>query len=117
MKNRRCDMDHRPQQSIPGVSRLGLGALVCCLALPLTSGCNRDREQMPAETSAAAPQVAGVKVTVQPVTFRSVQRRVGVVGTLYGYEEISLGAKVEGRVRKINHDVSDRVKPGETLLE
>ena len=53
----------------------------------------------------------------QPVTFRPVQRTVGLVGTLHGYEEISLGAKVDGRVRKIAHDVADRVKPGEVLLE
>ena len=37
---------------------------------------------------------------MQPVTFRPVQRIVGVVGTLHGYEEIKLKAKVAGRVRE-----------------
>ena len=54
---------------------------------------------------------------MQPVTVRSVQRTVACVGTLHGYEEISVAAKVEGRMRKIMHDVADRVGPGEVLLE
>ena len=87
------------------------------LAAALTAGCNGKREKMPAESAVEATEPHSVKVTVQPVTFRSVQRMVGVVGTLHGYEEISLGAKVAGRVRKISHDVADRVKPGELLLE
>ena len=92
-------------------------ALALALAVALTPGCNRNREQLPAEAGTSAENAQAVKVTVAPVTHRSVQRMVGVVGTLHGYEEISLGAKVEGRVRKISHDVADRVKPGETLLE
>ncbi len=91
-------------------------AIACCLAMAL--GCNRqEREKMPAEAGASPQNSQAIKVTVQPVTFRPVQRQVGVVGTLHGYEEISLAAKVMGRVRKISHDVADRVRPGETLLE
>jgi RND family efflux transporter MFP subunit len=93
-----------------------LTMLAALVASVIASGCNREREQLPPSTSANAAD-SSVKVTVQPITFRRVQRRVGVVGTLHGYEEISLGAKVQGRVKKITHDVSDRVKPGETLLE
>ncbi|MBI3838384.1 MAG: efflux RND transporter periplasmic adaptor subunit [Planctomycetia bacterium] len=86
-------------------------------AVVLAAGCNRQREKLPAEEAVSPGDPKAVKVTVQPVTFRPVQRTVGVVGTLHGYEEISLGAKVAGRVRKIAHDVSDRVRPGELLLE
>src|ERR1700690_3406028 len=85
-----------------------LAALVTSV---IASGCNREREQLPPSTAANAGD-SSVKVTVQPITFRRVRRRVGVVGTLHGYEEIALGAKVQGRVKKITHDVSDRVKPG-----
>jgi membrane fusion protein, multidrug efflux system len=83
----------------------------------LAIGCGRDRENLPAEEASAADQSQAVKVTIEPVTFRSVKRIVGVVGTLHGYEEITLGAKVGGRVRKISRDVSDRIRPGELLLE
>ena len=72
---------------------------------------------MPAEAASSSADPKTVMVTVQPVTIRAVQRQVGLVGTLHGYEEISLGTKVEGRVHKILHDVADHVTPGETLLE
>src|SRR5262245_6590476 len=94
-----------------------IGASALVLLLVFVAGCSDTREQLPATSAATPVESKAVKVTVEPVTFRSVQRIVGVVGTLHGYEEISLGAKVEGRVHKIAHDVADRVKPGEVLLE
>jgi RND family efflux transporter MFP subunit len=83
----------------------------------LTLGCSRSGEPLPPEAGAASDHSAGVKVTAEPVSFRPVQRYVGVVGTLYGYEETALGAEVGGRVLRISHDVADRVRPGEVLLE
>lgn len=74
------------------------------------------REALPTDTSAASE--AGVAmVTVSPVKQIEVQRTVEAVGTLYGFEEVTISAKVEGRVKKLNHDVSDRIKPGELLVE
>jgi multidrug efflux pump subunit AcrA (membrane-fusion protein) len=96
--------------------RSGRWTYACLVFVALAIGCNRQREQLPPE-AASEGDAQSIKVTVQPVTFRPVQRYVGLVGTLHGYEEISLGAKVQGRVRKITHDVADRVRPGETLLE
>jgi RND family efflux transporter MFP subunit len=46
-----------------------------------------------------------------------VQRTVEGVGTVHGFEEITIAVRVEGRVRKLRFDVADRVKPGELLLE
>jgi RND family efflux transporter MFP subunit len=51
------------------------------------------------------------------VAHRFVQRTVEAVGTLHGFEEVAISAKVEGRVRRLLRDVADRVKPGELLLE
>lgn len=87
------------------------------LASIALTGCGQQREQMPAEAKVAAPKSNDIKVTAEPLALRSVQRMVGVVGTLHGCEEISLAAKVEGRVKKVAHDMSDRVQPGEILLE
>ncbi len=59
----------------------------------------------------------GVAVTVERVTARPVKQTVRAVGTLYGYEEVTISAKVEGRALKAHRDVGDVVRPGETLLE
>jgi len=56
-------------------------------------------------------------VTAEPVTIRSVKRSIDAVGTLYGFEEIVVSSKVEGRVLRVHHDVSDRIAPGELLIE
>ena len=56
-------------------------------------------------------------VTLENVSLRPVQRTIETVGTLFPFEQVIECAKVEGRVRKIAHDVGDRVKPGDMLLE
>ncbi len=58
-----------------------------------------------------------VVVTVSHIEPRVVQRYVGAVGTLHGFEEVTLSSKQEGRVLKIYHDLSSVVQPGERLLE
>jgi RND family efflux transporter MFP subunit len=58
-----------------------------------------------------------VAVTIAPATTRAVQRRVRVVGTLAGHEEVTVTPKVEGRVARLLYEVGDVVKPGELLLE
>jgi len=46
-----------------------------------------------------------------------VERHVAVVGTLNGYEQVTITPKVEGRVKVIHFDIGDRVTPGTVLLE
>lgn len=58
-----------------------------------------------------------IVVTTEPIVFRDVQRYVEAVGTLNGFEEITLSSKQEGRVLRVHHDLSSVVKPGELLLE
>lgn len=76
-----------------------------------------EKETLPPETETSERDPAAVPVTVEPVAFRSVQRKVEAIGTLYGYEEVTIAAKMDGRVRRVHHDVSDAVKPGELLVE
>lgn len=75
------------------------------------------REPWPADAPRSERDPNTVMVTAAPVTCRPVQRIVHAVGTLHGFEEVSLAARVEGRVRQLHHDVADQVKPGELLLE
>lgn len=58
-----------------------------------------------------------VVVTAQPVALRPIQRTVDAVGTLHGFEELTVSSKVEGRVVRIHYDLSSVVKPGDILLE
>src|SRR5205823_1637863 len=72
------------------------------------------------ETSASASGTAAVRpisVTVADLERRSVERSVDVVGTLKGWEEVTIGAKKGGRVLKVFHDFGDTVEPGRPLLE
>lgn len=72
-----------------------------------------------AAASATVPTVAVAPtvVTVSPVTARPIERSVSIVGSLWGQEEITVAPKVEGRVKRILHDMGDVVQPGELLLE
>jgi RND family efflux transporter MFP subunit len=74
------------------------------------------RDSLPPETASDVPAGA-VAVTLQSVVLRPVQRTIETVGTLHPFEQVVECAKVEGRVRRIVHDVGDRVKPGDLLLE
>ncbi len=75
------------------------------------------KESLPPGSSSEAHNPSTVIVTVEPVTRRSVQRTVEALGTLHGFEEVSISARIEGRIRKVLHDVADRVRPDELLLE
>ena len=74
-----------------------------------------ERIQLP--DSKAKDFGGALPVTAEAIGYRTVQRTVEAVGTLHGYEEVSLSAKVEGRVVKIHHDLSSRLNPGELLIE
>ena len=78
---------------------------------------HQEKESLPTEVVDESHRSKAVTVTVEPVMHRPVQRTVEALGTLHGYEEVPMTARVEGRVRKVYHDVSDRVEPGELLLE
>ena len=58
-----------------------------------------------------------VPVVVDAVTMRNVQRNVQIVGTFHGFDEITVSPKVEGRIKRVQFDIGDKVKPGQTLLE
>jgi membrane fusion protein (multidrug efflux system) len=71
----------------------------------------------------AEPSVKGptapkaVPVTVAPLEHRTVERTVDVVGSLRGWEQVTVGSKRTGRVARVLHDMGDRVRPGEPLVE
>src|SRR5258707_15558378 len=58
-----------------------------------------------------------VKAHVVPVVSRSVQRTVDSVGSLFAFEEVTVGSEVEGRVAQVFVDVGDAVARGRALVK
>lgn len=74
--------------------------------------------EKPSDSMSTGPaDLPPVVVTVEPLRTRSVQREVTAVGTLYGFDEVTLAPKAEGRVRHVYVDTGDVVVPGTVLLE
>jgi RND family efflux transporter MFP subunit len=98
-------------------ARLRLSAILIVIVAGFL-GCSR-HASAPTETAVngAVAEPVPVPVTVAAVELRPVQRRVSVVGTLFGFERITVTPKVEGRVQALHFDVGDRVPPGATLME
>ncbi len=78
------------------------------------AGCGHGGGEADVERSTA---VRVVPVTIANLEHRSVERTVEVIGTLRGWEQVTVGSKRTGRVVKVHHDIGDRVKPGEPLVE
>ena len=87
---------------------LGVIAAVSC------SGCSHADAQPSVK---AEPKVRSVPVTVAPLERKTVERTVNVVGSLRGWEQVTVGSKRIGSVHKVLHDMGDRVQPGEPLVE
>lgn len=103
----------------PGRQRLILGLLlVIATGAGLTAWQFRGRfaaEKNAAEQTASGPRA--ITVTTAQAVARPVKRTIEIVGTLKGFEEVNLGAKVEGRVKHIHHEVGEEVAPGEPLVD
>ena len=78
--------------------------------LPLI-GCGAKEKAVEAD---ASPRP--IMVTVATPEHRTVERAIDVVGTLKGWEEVTVGAKKSGRILRVLHDVGDRVEPDEPLV-
>lgn len=81
-------------------------------SLLLLAACSRK----PVETAAAAA-TEPIAVALAPASSAAVDRTLPLVGTLFGDEELTITAKVSGRVVKIAKDVGDRVDFGELVAQ
>lgn len=103
-------MSDMPKFPSPCSSRpLHAAALLLAIAL-LLPGCRKPKA---AAQSAAEP----VPVTLAPVSSGPVQRSIDVVGTMYGDDEVTVSAKVGGRIVAIYHDMGDSVPRGALLAQ
>ena len=92
--------------------RAGLAATLAALAAA-APGCGAEVEK----TADAETTIRPVSITVADLNRRPVVRTVDAIGTLRGWDEVTVGAKKAGRVIKVFHDFGDEVKPGEKLVE
>ena len=81
---------------------------------PRLAGCGRVG---PEPEARALDRGKVVPVTVAPLEHRTIERTVDVIGTLRGWEQVTVGSKRSGRVIKVHHDMGDRVEPGEPLVD
>jgi RND family efflux transporter MFP subunit len=113
---------HAPHAAKRGWAGKLLGALLIAAAFAagwvVAGGSARrgEKEALPPEDH-SVPDSASVMVTVEPVAHRPVQRTIEAIGSLHGFEDVVISARVEGRVRSLHRDVADRVPPGALLLE
>jgi RND family efflux transporter MFP subunit len=90
------------------------GSLAGALALAL-AGCGHGPSPSEAPAKPAEPRL--VPVTVAPLEHRTIERTVDAIGTLRGWEQVTIGSKRAGRVIKVHHDMGDRIEPGQILVE
>lgn len=72
------------------------------------------------EKKAAAPvkkDSGPVAVRLQPVETKIISRVVDSVGTFFPFDETVISAEVDGKVLKVNFDLGDTVKKGQTLVQ
>lgn len=55
------------------------------------------------------------EVSLVPVTTRPAERLLEITGTLFGDEEVTISAKVPGRVLRVDADLGDQVSPGDAI--
>ncbi len=91
-----------------------LEVLAAAMLLAGAAGCRDGR----GAADAQGPTVSKiVPVTVANLEHRVIERTVEVIGTLRGWEQVTVGSKRTGRVVKVHHDIGDRVRPGDPLVD
>jgi RND family efflux transporter MFP subunit len=106
------------------MTRMSLRALLALLSLAAgLAGCQGDGPAIAAQSKpkaqppgpSGAPGPAPREVRVVPVAERPLARTVATTGTLAADEQVTLGAKVAGRVERIEVDLGTPVKRGQPV--
>ena len=87
--------------------------VVCGLLLVVAGGCSRGKS---AEPASQAPDEKAISITTKSVETREVKRTVEMVGTLNGWEEVTISNETPGTIEQILVDLGDKVKKGQLLI-
>jgi len=93
-----------------GIIVLALGLSACRGEFPASAA-----SQEKPKPQAAAPGPPAREVRVVPATERSLPRTVAATGTLAAEDQVTLSAKVAGRVESIDIDLGTRIRQGQPL--
>ncbi len=89
-----------------------------CVILTAIVSCSRER---PADKGATkqtpgTPTEQVMAITTTPVATREVKRTVEMVGTLTGWEEVTISNETPGTIEQVLVDLGDKVKKGQRLV-
>lgn len=87
-----------------------LAALAASTALAV-SGCSRSG------TAQAHARDEAKAIKVEPVRQEAIHRTVEIVGTLTAVDAVTVSSEADGAVKRIVHDLGDRVRAGDVLVE
>lgn len=89
-------------------------AFVCVVANVLfTGGCSREKPKEAASQDATEQAIA---ISTKPVTTHEMRRTVEMVGTLGGWEEVTISNEAPGIIQQVMVDLGDKVKKGQRLV-
>ena len=92
--------------------------LICCIVLITQSACSREKskeKELATHTSGTTVEQV-MTITATPVSTREVKRTVEMVGTLTGWEEVTVSNETPGTIERVLVDLGDKVKKGQRLV-
>ena len=99
----------------PRRSRAALALRAASLAALQCLGCGSDAAPRPPGAKAEEPSSPVKEVTLVPVTEAAIEQTVDISGTLDADEQVTVGAKVPGRLASIAVDLASPVERGQII--
>ena len=102
------------------MSRMSPGPLIVTLAALLALGLSGCRGELPASAAQEKPKAQSPparEVRLVPAAERALPRTIAATGTLAAEEQVTLSAKVAGRLERIDVDLGTRVRRGQTIAQ
>ncbi len=92
--------------------------LVCCVMLSISAACSRGKtkEKRTANQTPGTPAEQVLTITTSPVAVREVKQTIEMVGTLAGWEEVTVSNEAPGTIEQVLVDLGDKVRKGQRLI-
>jgi RND family efflux transporter MFP subunit len=116
---RRAIMSRMPARSLLALLLLGCGLSACQSEVPASVAQEKARAAPAGDRGKPSPQTGTPprEVKVVPAAERALPRTVAATGTLAAEDQVTLSAKVAGRVERIDVDLGSRVKRGQPVAQ